>query len=845
MLGEASFTGLHEGPVTVFVFLNDEAFRLLPPRQENGEVSSDSLQEWLMKLVEDPNDPSVEEAVGTLLRVIGRPSLDPRVIFLMLLLLDPIATTAEKHLFGNAILPKLFNHFSVDGVMTRSDLRTLVSFVLLCNTGEDRIVDLEITVGKIMEEVTGSSESRAVDCEYFDRACVQSRVETLMDILKLKPGSNPELRQALFAVRVAVAGTFRFQPTLDDVPKDDTTIYLSDMGARFSTMQSAVHSTHVYSKIGAKNPKYHNFERKEEYFSDVERVSHRFLKKTVCSSSQQWEELSMSVAQCLNLDEIMLIIHTARAIFESESTVVDVRMPCKTFGDLHGHIEDLFKLFRVFGTPSHLFGDIRHMNYVFIGDFVDRGKHGLEVVLTLFSLKILYPHAVHLIRGNHEDEGVNLRYGFYNECDSQFPAHGREIYNSINETFSYLPLAAVIVKKVFCVHGGIGMSLRRIEDLKALKKPIFVPSSSRGSLTFEQQLVVDALWSDPTELMSITGVKRNDLRSSHPDSTITRFGVDVVDEFFETNKKDGYSLELIIRGHQVPADGMDVFGNGKLITITSARNYHSPAPSNPAAMLLLTWMSDEDEGLRPQEREIRVEPRFLGGNWSQMQAAQGQRSVDRSLTPLRFNSYLFTEDEASDHKFMSEARLDVEKARDMFVEALDGQPVLRYEQFQKFMTSHGIQACYTPNYFRAFLGRNISKEYLSLSNFLCGLCCMISAIEESNHIFSTCWTRRMQFIFTTYDLRGEKRLTADIKHLIRHALRAAGEPHTEECINKWKGILFQNGKLNHLDFDTFLKMMGSPDTRLPGINLICRFPGDILKELVLFAEESVSSSGSR
>ena len=130
------------------------------------------------------------------------------------------------------------------------------------------------------------------------------------------------------------------------------------------------------------------------------------------------------------------------------------------------------------------------------------------------------------------------------------------------------------------------------------------------------------------------------LCSSHPDSTITRFGVDVVDEFFETNKKDGYSLELIIRGHQVPAgecrfssetlclkeslntrmlgggeflhatqsnglvvvmvvvvvfcvptDGMDVFGNGKLITITSARNYHSPASVVFVCIEFFFWYS--------------------------------------------------------------------------------------------------------------------------------------------------------------------------------------------------------------------------------------------------------------
>uniref|UniRef100_UPI0037E9A837 serine/threonine-protein phosphatase with EF-hands 2-like n=1 Tax=Semicossyphus pulcher TaxID=241346 RepID=UPI0037E9A837 len=118
-------------------------------------------------------------------------------------------------------------------------------------------------------------------------------------------------------------------------------------------------------------------------------------------------------------------------------------------GDLHGQLEDLLLIFYKNGLPSS------EKPYVFNGDFVDRGKSSLEILLILFGFLLVYPNDVHLNRGNHEDHIVNLRYGFTKEVLGKYRLHGKKILKLLQKIFSGLPLATVIDHKVLIVHGGI------------------------------------------------------------------------------------------------------------------------------------------------------------------------------------------------------------------------------------------------------------------------------------------------------------------------------------------------------------------------------------------------------
>jgi len=249
-----------------------------------------------------------------------------------------------------------------------------------------------------------------------------------------------------------------------------------------------------------------------------------------------------------NLPEavIAMVAMKARERFLAEPMLLPLEGPVNICGDLHGQYSDLLRAFDLRGYPS---ADAKQGAYLFLGDYVDRGKLGLETITLLLAYKVKFPGKVFLLRGNHEVASVNRTYGFFDECKRRYNVR---LWRVIVDAFNCMPCAAVIDEKIFCCHGGLSPELVSMGQIQRLKRPCDVTDSG---------LLCDLLWADPDD--AVRGWAENAQRQ-----VSYTFGEGALNDFLKR-----HDFDLLVRAHQVVEDGYQFWFQLRVVSIFGAPNY--------------------------------------------------------------------------------------------------------------------------------------------------------------------------------------------------------------------------------------------------------------------------------
>ena len=230
----------------------------------------------------------------------------------------------------------------------------------------------------------------------------------------------------------------------------------------------------------------------------------------------------------------------ATELLQDTGNIRHLSSPITVCGDIHGQFFDLQELFRVGG-------DCPDTNYLFLGDYVDRGYHSVESFLFLLATFVKYPRRMILLRGNHETRQTTQAYGFYDECVRKY---SHQLWEKCTEIFDLFPIAAIIDNSIFCVHGGLSPDIHTIQDIESIQRKQEPPVSGG---------YCDILWSDPDEIEGF---------QNSPRGAGFLFGYDVVKQFRYDN-----GISFIARAHQLIAEGYRLMFDDSLVTVWSAPNY--------------------------------------------------------------------------------------------------------------------------------------------------------------------------------------------------------------------------------------------------------------------------------
>ncbi|KHG30742.1 Serine/threonine-protein phosphatase PP2A-4 catalytic subunit -like protein [Gossypium arboreum] len=239
--------------------------------------------------------------------------------------------------------------------------------------------------------------------------------------------------------------------------------------------------------------------------------------------------------------KVRALCDKAKEILMDESNVQPVKSPVTICGDIHGQFHDLAELFRIGGKCPDT-------NYLFMGDYVDRGYYSVETVTLLVALKVRYPQRITILRGNHESRQITQVYGFYDECLRKYG--NANVWKIFTDLFDYFPLTALVESEIFCLHGGLSPSIETLDNIRNFDRVQEVPHEGP---------MCDLLWSDPDDRCG-WGIS--------PRGAGYTFGQDISEQFNHTN-----NLKLIARAHQLVMEGYNWGHEQKVVTIFSAPNY--------------------------------------------------------------------------------------------------------------------------------------------------------------------------------------------------------------------------------------------------------------------------------
>ncbi|KPI89641.1 putative phosphoprotein phosphatase [Leptomonas seymouri] len=280
-----------------------------------------------------------------------------------------------------------------------------------------------------------------------------------------------------------------------------------------------------------------------------------------------------------NEDYITKLCAAATQVLCAEPTLLELEVHSAdtliVVGDIHGQFQDLYT------SVLRQQYDRRRCNpggldrrFLFMGDYVDRGPHSLEVVLLLLALKVEYPTLIYLTRGNHEEEKTSRVYGFLTEVTSSLgPTAGAAVWSAVNKVFLDLPLAAIVRTphmRFFVTHGGLSPCLHSVDEISTVSRNRY----SAGDITADQDdMVTGLLWSDPTDDVSM--YRRN------PRGCGFMFGPTASRSFCIEN-----GVDFICRAHQVAMDGYFWTHDDRVVTVFSAPNYCGINDNRGAVMLV-------------------------------------------------------------------------------------------------------------------------------------------------------------------------------------------------------------------------------------------------------------------